>query len=170
MKEVEKGKISPEPQRGKKYFYVWKCNVPCHAWVRMNEILSFSVEFWKLKTGVFGIFLLKNAEKWKNSPEAKFQMRWFKGEWNQKEMKMILFEGRYQVLKFFFARGSSVPFYAGVVKKNGTCEQKKTNFRSERQEPSRWSRWDFMTLIVITLMLLLGIYQNFIPFHLEIRF
>ena len=32
-------------------------------------------------------------------------------------MKMILFEGRYQVLKFFFARGSSVPFYAGVVKK-----------------------------------------------------
>ena len=54
--------------------------------------------------------------------------------------------------------------------KKGNSRRKRRNFRSGRQQPCRWVRWDFMTLIVITLMLLLGIYQNFRKFHLEIGF
>jgi len=40
-------------------------------------------------------------------------------------MNTTLFEGRYQVLKFFFARGSTVPIYAGVEKKTELVSRKK---------------------------------------------
>ena len=70
---------------------------------------------------------------------------------------------------FFLPRGS-FPQNASRAEKNGTRRRKRRNFRSGRQQPCRWVRWDFMTLIVITLMLLLGIYQNFRKYHFQIRF
>ncbi len=104
-------------------------------------------------------------------------------EWNQQERESKMICVRFSRKTLILCVVSLVFFYQGFFLPRGSFFQnasragkkrnsrpKRRNFRSERQEPCRWVKWAFMTLIVITLMLLWGIDKNFREFHFQIRF
>ena len=110
----------------------------------------------------------------KNCSDHEKMLHWFQIKRNKQERQNKSFASDFQEKRwfnvwfplFFFlcshaqvfsAPGQFSPKRKSSGKKRNS-RRKRRNFRSGRQQPCRWVKWAFMTLIVITLMLLVGIY------------